>query len=353
MPAASPKRSKLVPLSWLNLGALMVWWALINFVAERTAFTSLGLYLPQQPFLLPTVILLVWAIARKKRNPLFFNGVVLLIFSVLLLGIHAPWLRLWPAGSAAKRVRVMTWNVLLLQGGVDKVAGEIRAQNPDIVCLQETLGRAGGVPDRTPELIARFPGWHAARAHDVTVLSRWPIENERRYPHPKPMGRRVLAVTCQTPGGALDVIVAHISTSARGSRFGGRQPRSLSRLVETARLIHGTAQTRLNQLPVVDRALDDSQKSGRPYLLAGDFNNPPRGHFNRHLKARLHDAFAQGGWGSGFTFPAKLPVMRIDYLWLNDGISARRCFSVPTKASDHRASVADLDVAWRAATRKG
>ncbi len=344
MRAAKPKRSKLVPLSWLNLGVLTLWWTLINFVAERTAFTSLGLYLPQHPFLLPTLLLFIWATIARSRGPILFNAATLLVFGALLLGVHLPWTRLMPTAKNGESVRVMTWNVLLSQGGVDKIAGEIRAQSPDIVCLQETLGRRGKITDRTPELIARFPNWHAARAHDVTVLSRWPLTNERRYPHPKPAGRRVLAVTCQTPSGPLDVIVAHISTSARGSRLNGRKPRNLGRLLETARLIQQTAQARLGQLPVLDKALDEAERSGRPTLLAGDFNNPPRGGFHRHLKARLTDAFAQGGIGSGFTFPAKLPVMRIDYLWLGRGLRARRCFTAPTNASDHRAVVADIEV---------
>ena len=346
MRAAKPKRSKLIPLSWLNLGALSAWWILINFVAESTAATSLGLYLPQQPFLVSTLVLLLWAIIQKKRRVALFNGATLLIFATLLLGIHAPWLRLSPANPASKRVRVITWNVLSSQGGIEKIAGQIRAHNPDIVCLQETLGRRGVVADRTPELIAKFPGWHAARAHDVTVFSRWPIQNERRYAHPKPARRRVLAVTCQTPDGPLDVIVAHISTSALGSRLNGRKPTSLGRMIETARLIQGTARARAAQLPVLDRAIADSRANGHPYFLTGDFNNPPRGRFHRHLKSRLHDAFAQGGLGSGMTFPAKLPVMRIDYLWLSEQISTRRCFTFATNASDHRATVADLDVNW-------
>ena len=344
MRAAKPKRSKLVAFSWFNLGALALWWTLINGVAERTAFTTFGLYLPQHPFLLPTILLLIWAISRKKRGPILFNAATMLVFGVLLLGSHAPWLRLWPANPKSARARVMTWNVLSSQGGVEKIAGEIRRQKPDIVCLQETLGRRGVVPDRTPELIARFPGWHTARAHDVTILSRWPLQNERRYRNTKTSRRFVLALTCQTPGGPLDVLVAHISTSARGARYGGRRPGSLARVVETARLIHETAETRLSQLPVVDQAIADSKRSGRPYFLAGDFNNPPRGIFHRHLKAQLTDAFAQAGWGSGFTFPAKFPVMRIDYLWLGRGTRARRCFTVPTNASDHRATVADLDI---------
>ena len=67
MRAAKPKRNKIIPLSWLNLGALIVWWTLINGIAERTASTTLGLYLPQHPFLLPTIALLIWALFQKKN----------------------------------------------------------------------------------------------------------------------------------------------------------------------------------------------------------------------------------------------------------------------------------------------
>ncbi len=347
MRATRPKTSKLPLLSWLNLGALVLWWALINGVAERTAISALGLYLPQHPFLLPTLALLIWALVKRKRVPILFNGAVLLAFGVLLLGVHVPWARLLPAPPNATRVRVMTWNVLLSSAGTEKIAREIKAQNPDIVCLQETSGRGDVMADRTPELIARFPGWHAARAEEVTILSRFPIGNQREYRHPQPSSRKLLALTCQTPGGPLEVLVAHISTSAKGSRYGGNKPRSAHRLIETATRIQETAQARLDQLPTLDKALDDARQSGHPYLLAGDFNNPPRGGFHRHLKARLTDAFAQAGLGSGFTFPAKLPVMRIDYLWLGPGARARRTFTVPTRASDHRALVSDVDVSWR------
>ena len=347
MRANKPKPSLLPRLSWLNLFALIFWWTLINGVAERTAFTTFGLYLPQQPFLLPTLMLLLWSAVKKKRVPLLFNAATLLVSGIILLGFHVPWTRILPAPTRSHGVRVLTWNIFLSSAGTQKIAREIKAQNPDIVCLQETLGRRGYVPDRTPELIARFPGWHAARAGDVTIVARWPLENLRSYKHPKPSSRRVLAVTCRTPGGPLDVIVAHISTSAPGSRYGGQRPRSVHRLIETAELVHQTALTRLSQLPVIDQALDESARSGRPYLLAGDFNNPPRGELYRHLGAQLTDAFAQGGWGCGFTFPAKLPVMRIDYLWLGRGLRARRTYVVPANASDHRATVSDVDVTWK------
>ncbi len=341
------KSSKLPILSRINLCALVVWWLLINGVAERTSFTSFGLYLPQHPFLLPTLILLIWAACKKNWRVCWFNGATLSIFGVILLGVHVPWARLLPAPVNSHGVRIMTWNVLSSSAGTQKIAGVIKAQKPDIVCLQETLGRRGFGPDRTPELIGRFPGWHAQRANEVTLISRWPIENVRQYQNLKTSTRRVLAVTCRTPNGPLDVIVAHISTSAPGSHFGGRKPGSLNRLLETARLVHGTAQTRLKQLPTLDSALDEAEHSGRPYVLAGDFNNPPRGGFYRHLKARLTDSFARAGLGSGFTFPAKLPVMRIDYLWLGRGVSARRSTVVPTNASDHRALVSDVAVVWK------
>ena len=334
-------------LSLLNGAGLALLWILENGVAERTALTALLLYLPQHPFLLLSLILLVCSAWKRRRKLTVFNAAVTLIFAVILLGLHVPWSRLQGSTPGSTRVRVMTWNVRLANGGTAKLAAEIKAQQPDIVCLQETTGRryrGRGLVDHVPELLRRFADWHVVRAGEVTVISRLPLLHSVQYPHPKPSRRAVLATTWQTAGGPLDVLVAHISTAPPQSHFAGRRVADGNRLLETLRNVRGTAQTRLSQLPTLDRALNDAQNSGHPYVLAGDFNNPPRGISHRHLKARLTDGFAQAGWGSGFSFPARLPLMRIDYLWLGRGVRARRVWVTDTSASDHRAVVGDLDI---------
>ena len=329
---------------------LLLVWALENVIAERTGPTALLLYLPQQPFLLPSLGLLIWSLVRRRAQWALFNGAALLVFAAVLLNVHVPWARLQSPPAGATRVRVMTWNLRVMEAGVDAIAREIRAQNPDIVCVEETASRnaQGMMRDRAPELKKRFPSWHMARTGDVAIFSRWPLVQQQVYAQPAPNLRPLLATTWQTPGGPLRVLGAHISTAPARNRYGNRSPWSLRRVLETTENIRQTAQVRAAQLPAIDSALIDALGAGQPFLLAGDFNNPSRGQFYRHLGERMTDSFAAAGWGSGFSFPASWPVMRIDYIWLGSDIAARRSWTVPTSSSDHRALVSDVDVTWRA-----
>jgi vancomycin resistance protein VanJ len=77
-------------------------------------------------------------------------------------------------------------------------------------------------------------------------------------------------------------------------------------------------------------------------LVAGDFNSPPGSHGLRPLRRRLADAFAADGSGFGFTFPNRLPLLRIDYLLVSPELAVLDCRVLRTGASDHRAVVADL-----------
>ena len=350
MKTPTPRWKTLRFWSWLNLGALGLVWTLGSGVAERTGFTALLLYLPQQPFLLGTVGLLAWSLKRKNRVWTVFNGAVLVLFAVILLGVRLPWARLQGAPVGAKRVRVMQWNIRLGRGGAEEIARQIKAQNPDIVCLEEATGHVenGVLVDDMPALLAQFENWNVVRGSEVITMSRYPLLNQKSYHMPAPNSRDIVRTTWKTPGGPFEVIVAHISATVTFTRYSNNSPADPRRVLETVGSIGASAQKRASQLPTLDRAIFDAVATGHPFVLMGDFNNPPRGQFHRHLKTRLTDSFAVAGLGSGFTFPAKLPVMRIDYVWTGRGAQARRAFTVPTRASDHRPVVCDLDVVWTA-----
>jgi vancomycin resistance protein VanJ len=56
------------------------------------------------------------------------------------------------------------------------------------------------------------------------------------------------------------------------------------------------------------------------------------------------DTQQQAGAGFGFTWPARLPVLRPDHI-LHRGLTSRHSSVVVAPGSDHRAVVADLDTA--------
>jgi vancomycin resistance protein VanJ len=88
-----------------------------------------------------------------------------------------------------------------------------------------------------------------------------------------------------------------------------------------------------------------AQNVSTPVLIAGDFNTPPRGALYRQIAARFEDGFAASSRGFGCSFPAFVPLERLDYFWTPRGKSARmaKCRVLRSRASDHRALAGELE----------
>ncbi len=88
------------------------------------------------------------------------------------------------------------------------------------------------------------------------------------------------------------------------------------------------------------RAMLDAEP--HPFLVCGDFNSTPRNWAYTHLAHGFRDAFDEAGTGWGGTFPAGLPLVRIDYVLASDDWVVRRARVDPDLVSDHRAVIAEL-----------
>ncbi len=252
------------------------------------------------------------------------------------MGLH--WHPTLGEERTPRALRIVTYNVGRRTRLAAELASDIERARPDIICLQEAqvcfpLDHAG--EDSVARPIARFfPGWHSASAGDVCILSRFPIASNRSFALRG--GRRTLEVRLTTPHGPLRVLTTHISTS-----FAGQAPyrglrAQIREIIPNARQAAGA---RLEQIGPLDAALDADPTT--PLLLCGDFNTPPRGLLYRHLRGRLDDGFARAGSGLGLSFPAKFPLLRIDYIWTR-GVRAQTVQVAPMGASDHRMVVAQV-----------
>ena len=251
-----------------------------------------------------------------------------------------------PQSSApsSTRLRVMTFNILGGLKGADKVAQVVREQKPDILCLQETMGLTTGRPgalqqqaDPLPALQALLPaGWFMARTHEVTTFSRFPIVSQRVHEMPPATGRAILETQVNVRGKMLSVFNAHISMKEL-SRAEQQRDRAMPRVLQFG----GSSTTRQKQIDVL---LAATAKVQTPFVVCGDFNLPPRGIVYRTLTSKLTDSFKVAGWGSGFSFHSDWPLMRIDYIWLSNGVRVLDCQVLNARASDHRPYVADVEL---------
>ncbi len=331
----TPSNVRLRRLTWAVSIGLIALWAAENGGGERFGVTALLLYLPQHGWGLPPLVLGLWALRRREFRLALVNALGLIFWAKWLLGVQF-------VGFAAPRdapatLRLMTYNIARGDRGLDAIEATIRAQNPDIVCLQESQGSYYG---RTfapgARLAARFPGWHSAQCGDVMTLSRFPIVARRDYPLRGT--RRILETTLQTPRGPVRLLNLHIATSFVGqitARHG-----IWGRALQIFLGAQPSAQTRLDQISPVRRAIGNGD-SKLPLLVVGDFNSPPRGLFYRAISRGMKDAWISGGTGTGATFPAKWPLLPIDHA-LSRGLLIERAHVLNTRASDHRPLVIEF-----------
>jgi vancomycin resistance protein VanJ len=107
--------------------------------------------------------------------------------------------------------------------------------------------------------------------------------------------------------------------------------------------------TRL-QTPIFDQLIQQVTAVDGPLVVLGDLNTSERQPNYRRLRLHLQDAFAEAGWGMGYTFPATLqlrnwhvpPFVRIDHILVNEFWQTRAAWSGQLPTSDHGYVVADL-----------
>ena len=226
---------------------------------------------------------------------------------------------------------------------VHELREQLRALAPDIVFLQEVQG----MHSRHAENIDNWPSraQHDFLAEDVwqssaygrnviydhghhgnAILARFPIEHTHNQDvtHMRFERRGILHCAIQVPGlpKALHCVCTHLSLFARSRR---------------------------RQLDALAGYLEDITDPDSPLIIAGDFNDW-RNEADTLLAKRLGlcEAFGgiSGSSGSpGRSYPAKLPVLRLDRIYVR-GFSIERAeihFGDPwSKISDHAALSATL-----------
>ncbi|HEX5938014.1 MAG TPA: endonuclease/exonuclease/phosphatase family protein [Actinomycetota bacterium] len=214
-------------------------------------------------------------------------------------------------------LRVATWNVHGLRAGVPAAASAIRAEEPDVLLLQESG------PRRRLRDLGRALGWTVSA--DPRVFPR----------------RRVQNALLARPG-AAELIRPRLVRFARGSPW---HPRGalIAEVDErwTAVSAHLGLDRRERERHVAELG-SLFEGATRPLVLGADLNARPDDPVSRSLAAQLTDVWGQVGEDDGATFPATEPTARIDYLFVGPAFQALRAWTAGSTASDHLMVVADL-----------
>jgi endonuclease/exonuclease/phosphatase (EEP) superfamily protein YafD len=300
-----------------------------------------------------------WWLALSNIFALYLFAPLLLIAPAALLS-RSKWLRgaaalsivvflalfgarlIPPASRPAvgMKLRVMTLNQLDSNDRLDDLIRMIRAQDADVVAIQELSEPvAAAIRGR---LSAEYPYQFLAAGNEdygLGLLSRYPLRSAVRteqFP-----GQRALV---DIGGEQIALINVHLP----GPQIETRRLRQF-RPVKVV-LDYDTSE-RAHAVQGLLRAISEAEG---PLIVLGDFNTSDREPPYDELAARLHDAYRETAWGFGFTFPndnhlvrltVPFPVVRIDYVWSNGGVlpAAARVIC-ESGGSDHCAVAADLRI---------
>jgi endonuclease/exonuclease/phosphatase family metal-dependent hydrolase len=92
-----------------------------------------------------------------------------------------------------------------------------------------------------------------------------------------------------------------------------------------------------------EKLRDFIRKSPHPVIICGDFNDTPNSYVYKVVSAGMRDTFRDRGFGLGTTFGGGLPLLRIDYILTDTGISVLSCETIHNRVfSDHYPVVVHL-----------
>ena len=153
----------------------------------------------------------------------------------------------------------------------------------------------------------------------MAILSRFLIQqaDHQKYENRRETERRgMLRVEVEVEGKRLDFVNTHLDYQYEDGR-----------LFETEQLLR----------------LVDGVKG--PLIIAGDFNDEPKGSAYKLMRSKFDDAWA-GHKTEGFTYPADKPAKRIDYIFYraSDRVRVKKAWIVNTLASDHLPLMAELEI---------
>lgn len=279
--------------------------------------------LPPVVLLFPCLLILFLLLLRF-RSQWQTLGIFLglnLILGLPILGFEIPNLaKLRQVQKSPLSLKVMSFNVHYYSRRLVKALDLIKKEQIDVLLLQEIKGD----DELMHTWLAReLGGWHTFHAGETAIVSRWPLTNIRSVALPVEDWRRIISADVEGPE-RFRVLSIHWTIDPF---FEGGDA-----------LKKGADAQRQN----LEAMLQEAAKTDLPLVVGGDFNNPPRHGLSRQLSQKMTNCFESVGWGPGWTFPSRLPVLRIDHLLVNKGFTPLSCWVGPDVGSDHRPLIAEI-----------
>jgi len=261
-----------------------------------------------------------------------------------------------PSGNKSNTFKVLSYNVRLFNyfennHGITsekKVIEFLKAQKPDIICLQEFF-ISGNPAEKEAAIIEALGGKYYShlkvlgsgknRFYGIVTFSKFPIIRKGEIIHP---GSSSLSIY-------TDVLIQKDTFRIYNNHLQSFRLRRMERsfIDELTASDNNETLNEVKSLSVslkkgfVKRALQAQIVKGQinrspfPVIVVGDFNDTPVSYSYRKIRKGLYDSFINSGYGAGFTYKGNYPPNRIDYILYDDALINSYFEIIKVKYSDH------------------
>jgi endonuclease/exonuclease/phosphatase family metal-dependent hydrolase len=329
----------------------------------------LGLGFPLMLVLL-IVFILVWAIFRSRWA---FFPLIALVLSWQQISVFFAFST--PPTAAGKKpdnsLRVLNWNVSSLdEANKHKNGGQshrrdmlelIRAQNADILCLQEFFEfessnfyepnipaiKAMGYPYFY--FVPHYFRYKKAYRMGVVIFSKHPIRDSGIVTYRQNTAADNLVYTdIDVHGKTIRLMTTHLQSV----RFDPVDYEGINRMKNTDDYDLEASKTILSKIIRAyrfrsgqsEQVRAEIEKSPYPVIICGDFNDVPNSYTYFTIKGDLNDAFIVKGAGIGRTLRILGPTLRIDYILVDKNLPVMDFTKFNVPYSDHYPIMADISV---------
>lgn len=343
-------RKGLLGVNLLFAVSLLISYLSIHISPETIALPALfGLAYPYL-LLINIIFAIAWAILLK------YEALISVVAIALGITHLSNYIRISkPAGSKEGTFKVMSYNVRLFNNyespnssSEKKVIAFLKAQKPDIICLQEFY--VNGSPYEKEMAIkealggkffshSKLVGSGSNRYYGIITFSRFPIISKGTITH---SGSSSLSIFSDIVIGRDTVRVFNNHLQSFRLRKMERSfieeladptdNESIAAMKNISLSLAKAFRSRAHQANVLKERID---RSPYPVIVAGDFNDTPVSYSYRKIRKGLKDSFVHSGYGAGFTYRGNYPANRIDYILYDDSLESRYFEITKVKFSDH------------------
>lgn len=280
-----------------------------------------------QLLILPTFVLLpLCLLIREWRlSAMLVPGI--LFFALIWGGLFLPNEPIVPQANE-QSLQVFTYNMRSDVRDPQTFLSLIRQVNADIVALQEVgIPQAEAIEANLSDIypyMALHPQFDSTQGQGI--LSRYPITEDFYWQYdflPNKLGHQRVEISLSEMTSITIYNVHPTHPGMQGSAF--------------------NTSYRFRELQDILSRMENEEGY---LLLLGDFNMPDLSPDYAAITAQYSDSFREAGQGLGWTFPALKPplfaVLRIDYLFHNEGIRVRSAELWDDGGSDHHPILFEL-----------